>query len=45
MSVDVRGGGIAKVLIANGVKIFQPDVQGSLEHLRKDLLEQINKRK
>ncbi|UCH91194.1 MAG: hypothetical protein JSU60_00275 [Nitrospirota bacterium] len=36
-------GGIAKVLIANGVKMLQPDVQGSLEHLRKDLLEQFNK--
>lgn len=38
-------GGIAKVLIANGVKMLQPDIQGSLEHLRKDLTEQINKRK
>jgi hypothetical protein len=38
-------GRIAKVLIANGVKILQPDVQDSLEHLRKDFLEQINKRK
>ncbi|MFA9562917.1 MAG: hypothetical protein ACERKU_11315 [Nitrospirota bacterium] len=36
-------GGIAKVLIANGVKMLQPDVQGSLEHLRKDLMEQVNK--
>ena len=36
-------GGIAKVLIANGVKMLQPDVQGSLEHLRKDLIEQFNK--
>ena len=35
-------GDIAKVLIANGVKMLQPDVQGSLEHLRKDLLEQFN---
>ena len=36
-------GGIAKVLIANGAKMLQPDVQGSLEHLRKDLMEQFNK--
>jgi len=36
-------GGIAKVLIANGVKMLQPDVQGSLEKLRKDLMEQIKK--
>jgi len=34
--------GIAKVLIANGRKMLQPDVHGSLEHLRKDLLEQFN---
>jgi hypothetical protein len=36
-------GGIAKVLIANGVKMLQPDIQGSLEKLRKDLMEQIKK--
>ena len=36
-------GGIAKVLIINGVKMLQPDIQGSLEHLRKDLMEQIKK--
>ena len=34
---------IAKVLIANGVKMLQPDIQGSLEKLRKDLMEQIKK--
>jgi len=38
-------GGIAKVLITNGVKMLQPDVHGSLEHLRKDLMTQVNKRK
>lgn len=36
-------GGIAKVLIANGVKMLQPDIQGSLEKLRNDLMEQIKK--
>jgi hypothetical protein len=35
-------GDIAKVLIANGGKMLQPAVQGSLEHLRKDLMEQFN---
>lgn len=38
-------GGIEKVSIANGIKMLQPDVQGFLEHLRKDLMEQINKQK
>lgn len=38
-------GGIAKALIVNGVKMLQPEVQGSLEHLRQDLMKQINKRK
>ena len=38
-------GGIAKVLIANGVKMLQPDIQGSLDYLRKDFTDQINKRK
>jgi hypothetical protein len=37
-------GGIAKVLIANGVKMLQPDIQGSLKHFRKDLMDHINKR-
>jgi len=37
-------GGLAKVLIANGAKMLQPDIQGSLEKLRKDFMEQINKR-
>jgi hypothetical protein len=36
-------GGIAKVLIANGVKMLQPDIQGYLENLRKDLMQQIHK--
>jgi len=38
-------GGIAKVLIANGAKILQPDIQGGMDKLRQDLLEKINKRK
>lgn len=37
-------GGIAKVLIANGVKMIQPDVSGAMEKLRKDLMEHRNKR-
>jgi hypothetical protein len=37
-------GGIAKVLIANGVKMLQPDIQGSLKHFRKDFMDRINKR-
>jgi hypothetical protein len=37
-------GGIAKVLIANGVKMLQPDIQGSLKHFRKDLMDHMNKR-
>ena len=37
-------GGIAKVLIANGSKLLQPDIQGSLKHFRKDLMDHINKR-
>lgn len=36
-------GGIAKVLIANGAKLLQPDIQSSLEKLRKDLMERIKK--
>ena len=38
-------GSIAKVLIANGVKMLQPDIGGALEKLRKDLMEQMNKRR
>jgi len=38
-------GGIAKVLIANGVKMLQPDVYGAMEKLRKDLMEQMKTRK
>ena len=38
-------GGIAKVLIANGVKMLQPDIYGAMEKLQKDLMEQIKKRK
>ena len=38
-------GGIAKVLITNGVKLIQPDVQGTLEKFQKDLMKQINTRK
>lgn len=37
-------GGIAKVLIANGVKMMQPDVSGAMDKLRKDLMENMNKR-
>ena len=37
-------GGIAKVLIANGVKLIQPDVSGAMDKLRKDLLENVKKR-
>ncbi|MGE0474951.1 MAG: hypothetical protein AB7P17_15055 [Nitrospirales bacterium] len=37
-------GGIAKVLIANGVKMMQPDVSGAMEKLRKDLMEKMTKR-
>lgn len=37
-------GGIAKVLIANGVKMIQPDVSGAIDNLRKDLVEKMNKR-
>jgi len=37
-------GGIAKVLIASGVKMLQSDLQGTLDKFRKDLMEQINKR-
>lgn len=37
-------GGIAKVLIANGVKMLQPDIQGSLKYFRKDLMDHMNKR-
>ena len=37
-------GGIAKVLIANGVKMLQPDIHETLEKLRKDILEGKNKR-
>ncbi len=33
-------GGIAKVLIANGVKMLQPDIYGSIEKLRKEIQEQ-----
>lgn len=38
-------GGIAKVLIANGSKMLQPDIYGAMEKLQKDLMEQMNKRK
>ncbi len=37
-------GGIAKVLIANGVKMIQPDVSGAMDNLRRDLMEKMNKR-
>ena len=37
-------GGIAKVLIANGTKMHQPDIQGSLEKLRKEIQEQKHRR-
>ena len=37
-------GSIAKVLIANGVKMLQPDIHETLEKLRKDILEWKNKR-
>ena len=35
-------GSIAKVLIANGVKMLQPDIQSALKTFRKDLLGKIN---
>ena len=38
-------GGIAKVLIASGVKMLQPDIQSGLDKLQKDLMAQINKQK
>ena len=37
-------GSIAKVLIANGAKMLQPDIQGSLEKLRKEIQEQKHRR-
>ena len=38
-------GGIAKSLIANGVKLLYPNLQDVTEQLRKEVLSQVNKRK
>ena len=38
-------GGIAKVLIANGAKMLQPDIQSGLDKLQKEFMAQINKQK
>ncbi|MDH5773308.1 MAG: hypothetical protein OEZ57_00140 [Nitrospirota bacterium] len=38
-------GSIAKVLIANGVKMIQPDFEEAMAKFRKDLMEQKNRRR